>query len=96
MKRVLLVSATAKRGGAERSLASLAHRLPGFGWAPLTALLESGPLQQWLEGTEVHRLDAGASAAAIADLARDCEVVVSNKWRGHVYGGPVAARGGLP
>jgi hypothetical protein len=43
MRRVLLVSATAKRGGAERSLAALARRLPAAGWQPRTVLLQDGP-----------------------------------------------------
>jgi hypothetical protein len=50
MRRVLLVSATAKRGGAERSLAALVRRLPELGWEPVVALLERGPLDDWLGG----------------------------------------------
>jgi glycosyltransferase involved in cell wall biosynthesis len=97
VKRVLLVSATAKRGGAERSLASLARRLPDFGWEPVTALLERGPLEEWLDGIEVHRVAKDSRAVgAIAELALGCDAILTNKWRGQLYGGPAAARTGLP
>lgn len=97
MRRVLLVSATAKRGGAERALAGLAHRLPAAGWEPRTALLERGPLEAWLAGTTVHKVDPGRDAvAALAGLARDADAVVSNKWRGQLLASPAASDAGRP
>jgi glycosyltransferase involved in cell wall biosynthesis len=97
MRRVLLVSATAKRGGAERSLAALARRLPAAGWQPRTVLLQDGPLEDWLAGTEVCRVEPGEQAVtAIAALARDAEAVVANKWRGQLVAGPAAMAAGRP
>ena len=97
MRQVLLVSATAKRGGAERALAALAQRLPQVGWEPRTALLEPGPLEAWLADTAVHRIDPGRDAvAALADLARGADAVVSNKWRSQLLAGPAAAHAGRP
>jgi glycosyltransferase involved in cell wall biosynthesis len=97
VRRVLLVSATAKRGGAERALATLAHRLPQLGWEPHTALLEPGPLEAWLADTMVHRIDPGRDAvAALARLARDADAVVANKWRSQLLAGPAASHAGRP
>src|SRR5205085_7611792 len=89
VRRVLIVSATAKRGGAERALAFLARRLPAFGWEPLVALLERGPLEQWLEGIDVRHIPKDSQAVdTVADLAAGFDVVLSNKWRSQLYGGP--------
>jgi glycosyltransferase involved in cell wall biosynthesis len=97
VRNVLLVSATAKRGGAERSLAALAQRLPQAGWEPQVALLEAGPLEGWLGDTAIHRLgDRRDARTALAGLARDSDVVVSNKWRSHLLAGPAAADAGRP
>ncbi len=92
--RVLLLSATARRGGAERSLAALARRLPEFGWEPVVALLEPGPLEEWLEGIEVHRVSP--TVEALARLADGSNAIVSNKWRSQLYGGPAAIRAAQP
>src|SRR5215208_3768938 len=97
MRRVLFVSATAKRGGAERSLAALVRRLGAVGWQPRTALLEAGPLEDWLAGTAVHRVAPGPDAAGtIAVLAREADVVVANKWRGQLLAAPAATAAGRP
>jgi glycosyltransferase involved in cell wall biosynthesis len=97
VRRVLLVSATAKAGGAERSLAALARRLPECGWEPHVALLEPGPLDAWLGDTAVNRLGNGRDATAwLTGLARGSDVVVSNKWRSHLLAGPAAADAGRP
>ena len=97
MRRVLLVSATARRGGAERSLAALVQRLPDVGWWPQTVLQEDGPLRDWLAGTDVRRVAADDDAVAvIAELARGAEAVVANKWRGQLVAGPAAAAAGRP
>src|SRR5689334_13859865 len=93
VKRVLLVSATAKRGGAERVLASLARRLPATGWRPRTVLLEAGPLEEWLAGEDViHAGDPGV----VAELARQADVVLANKWRSQLVAGPAAAAAARP
>lgn len=97
MRRVLLLSATARRGGAERSLAALARRLPEFGWEPVVAVLEAGPLEEWLKGVEVHRVSPSSpTAEPLARLADGADAIVSNKWRSQLYGGPAATRTGRP
>lgn len=92
MKRVLLVSATAKAGGAERSFAALARRLPAAGFDAQVALLERGPLEDWLAETPT----ANVTADALPDLARDADVIVANKWRAQLVAGPAAARARRP
>jgi glycosyltransferase involved in cell wall biosynthesis len=97
LRRVLLVSATAKRGGAERALAALVRRLPATGWEPLTVLLEPGPLEEWLAGSPICHIPNGErTGARIAELARGCDVVLTNKWRGQLAGGPGAMLAGRP
>jgi hypothetical protein len=97
LRRVLLISATAKRGGAERALAALVRRLPATGWEPLTVLLEAGPLEDWLAGSRICRIANGEHTdARIAELARDCDIVLANKWRGQLAAGPAAMRAGRP
>jgi glycosyltransferase involved in cell wall biosynthesis len=106
---VLLVSPCATPGGAERALAGLARRLPEAGVQPLVALLQHGPFESWLEqagcpfrvlpagrGRQVHR--ATAAIVRLARLARTsgAEAVISNMGKGHCYGGPAAALGGVP
>src|SRR6266540_2608714 len=101
MSKLLLVSASAKPGGAERAFLSLARGLPAHGWEPVCVLLEDGPLREWLESNVVV-LDAGrtrrldrtaATVRALARIARehDARAVVSSLSKTHVYGG-VAAR----
>ena len=48
MKRVLLVSPSGVKGGAERALAALARELPKHGYAPQAVMLEPGPAEEWL------------------------------------------------
>ena len=92
MRRVLLVSATAKRGGAERSFAALARRLPDAGFQPHVVLLDQGPLEEWLSGTQVTH----ATAKELTGLCGSADVVVANKWRAQLVAGPAAARAGRP
>ena len=102
-----MVSPRACAGGAERAFASLARNLPSFGYEPVVALLERGPLEDWLHDYELLdarperplRLDRTArTVASLVRLARRCGVraVLSSKTRGHVFGGPAAAAAGLP
>jgi glycosyltransferase involved in cell wall biosynthesis len=106
MKRVVLISASAKPGGAERGFATLARLLPAHGWEPIPVLLEDGPLRDWLE-PPVTVLDAGRTrnllrtGATIRELARimrrnDAAAVVSNLSKTHVYGGAAAALAHVP
>lgn len=92
MRRILLVSATSKRGGAERSFAALARRLPAAGFDVRVALLERGPLEDWLADTALTH----ASAGDLPDLVFDADAVVTNKWRAQLVAGPAAARVGRP
>jgi glycosyltransferase involved in cell wall biosynthesis len=97
MKRVLIVSATAKRGGAERALATLVRRLPETGWQPRIALLERGALEEWLEGDVICHVQPGDGAVgAIAALAREADVVLANKWRGQLLAAPAAGAAARP
>jgi len=73
MKRVLIVSATAKRGGAERALATLVRRLPETGWQPRIALLERGALEEWLEGDVICPDDPTILMAARNEVCRNLE-----------------------
>jgi glycosyltransferase involved in cell wall biosynthesis len=101
--RVLLVSPSAKPGGAERALASLARHLPEHGWQPSAVILEPGPLTDWLEAAgcpsvvfpghrtrEFHR--SIASVGRLARLIRTtrADVILSNMDKGHVFGGLAA------
>jgi glycosyltransferase involved in cell wall biosynthesis len=106
MRRVVLISASAKPGGAERGFATLARLLPAHGWEPVPVLLEDGPLREWLE-PPVTVLAAGRTrnllrtGATIRELVRiigtnDTAVVVSNLSKTHVYGGAAAALAGVP
>lgn len=105
--RVLLVSPTSVPGGAERALAGLALRLPELGIEARAALLQPGPLEDWLAeaGCPVEVIDAGrtrqlhrtaASVVRLAQMARKVDVVVSNQSKGHVYGGLAARLAGRP
>lgn len=109
MTRVLLVSPSSKPGGAERAFCALAARLPSVGYDPVCALLQEGPLEEWLEeaGCETVLIAAGRlrqptrvarTIARLRTLARRVEAaaVVSNMVKGHLYGGPTARLAGLP
>lgn len=102
-----MVSPLAAAGGAERAFASLVRNLPSFGYEPVVALLERGPLEEWLDGFEpidarpaqplrVH--DTARTVGRLARLARrrGARAVLSSKTRGHVFGGPAAAAAGIP
>ena len=109
MRNVLLVSPSAKPGGAERTFAALARRLPAHGWHPTVVLLEDGPLAEWIRssGTEpvilraartrqLHR--AAATVRSLARLARrsGADAVISSMTKGHIYGGSAARLARLP
>lgn len=103
---MLLLSASAQAGGAERSFLSLASCLPGQGLEPRVVLLERGPLERWLDQAGLPYIVApdgtGRSAdAAIRWLARETArpgavAVVSNKSQSHLVGAPVAESADLP
>ncbi|HVS84788.1 MAG TPA: glycosyltransferase [Gaiellaceae bacterium] len=106
MKRVLLVAASAKPGGAERAAVALARSLPEHGWELVPVLLEDGPARAWFE-PEALLLPAGrtrqlhrttATVRRLARLARGHEVsaIVSSQSRSHVYGGLAARLAHLP
>lgn len=106
---VLLLSPSAKPGGAERALVSLATRLPEAGFAPRAVLLEGGPVERWFidEGVDVSVVPAGR-ARHVRTLARTVwrlrsmiresrtEAVVSNMAKGHMYGSLAAASARVP
>ena len=105
--RVLLISPLARAGGAERAFAALAGELPRLGYDPVVALLERGPLEQWLDEFELidarptQPLSSVRTLAAVERLRRlaqrtRAKVVVSSKTRGHIFGGPAARAAGLP
>jgi glycosyltransferase involved in cell wall biosynthesis len=108
-RRVLLVSPSAKPGGAERALAGVARHLPEYGWQVSALLLENGPLAGWLEAAgcscvvlpahrtrEVHRslITVGRLARLVRSTRAD--VVLSNMDKGHVFGGLASALVGRP
>ena len=109
MTRVLLVSASARPGGAERVMLSLVEGLRNRGYEPSVALLEDGVLAEWLDEQNVPTLvmEAGRTrqvhraAAATARLVRLLgktrpEAVISNMSRTHVYAGIAAAARRVP
>jgi glycosyltransferase involved in cell wall biosynthesis len=108
MTRVLLVSPLARAGGAERVFAALVRNLPRHGCEPVVALLEHGPLADWL-GSECEVIPArpldplriGSTAGTVERLRRlarraGAGAIVSSKTRGHLFGGCAAAAAGLP
>jgi glycosyltransferase involved in cell wall biosynthesis len=109
MRRVLLVSPSARPGGAERALASLVRHLPANGYDPVVALLEKGPVERWLAevGCRAVVLNGGrlrqprrlvATVRSLAQIASSerAEVIVSSMGKGHVYGGSAGFLAHLP
>lgn len=109
MTRVLLVSPTAVPGGAEHALASLAARLPEFGFEPRAVLLQEGPLEEWLGGVGCPTVVVPAgrtrhvvrTARVLSRLRRiaareGAQVVLSNQSKGHFYGGLAALAARIP
>lgn len=106
MSRVLLVSAGATPGGAERGFLALVRHLPEHGWEPTAVVLEDGPLREWLgrdgillPAGRTRRVDRTArTIRALARIAREREVdvIVSNLSKTHVYGGSAAALAHVP
>lgn len=106
---VLLVSPSGKPGGAERALAGLARHLPQFGLQPVAAMLEPGPVEEWLvdAGCPVTLVDAGrlrqvhrtvGAVGRLRALVRrsSARAVISSMSKGHVYGGLAAATARCP
>jgi hypothetical protein len=106
---VLLVSPSATAGGAERAFAGLARTLPATGFHPIAALLQRGPLEDWLReaGCETHVLPSHRTrnvartvrtVGSLRRLARStgARVVVSNMSKGHFFGSSAASVGHLP
>jgi glycosyltransferase involved in cell wall biosynthesis len=103
-----MVSPVSCAGGAERAFAGLARQLPRFGFEPVVALLQRGPLEGWIDGhceivdsrpTRPLRLaDTTRTIARLRRLARrsGARAVLSSKTRGHLFGGPAALAAGLP
>jgi glycosyltransferase involved in cell wall biosynthesis len=103
MTRPLLLSPSAVLGGAERAFASLATGLPARHFRPVVALLQDGPIAEWLAEADcevalcpdpdpdeaIHWVEELASAS-------EAEIVVSNKRKGHEVGAPAADANGLP
>lgn len=105
--RALLLSPTGVPGGAERALVALARRLPEHGISPSAVLLADGPLREALEharcpvtvvsaGRTRHVARTFATIRTLADMAAECDVVVSNQSKGHVYGGAAARLARVP
>ena len=97
MRRVLLVSDRSVPGGAQRAFATLAERLPEAGWAPAAAVGERGPFVDWLReaGVPVQLAETPEDVMAAA-VEHRADVVLSLCAKGHLLGGPAAARLGLP
>jgi glycosyltransferase involved in cell wall biosynthesis len=99
---ILVVSPSAKAGGAERALAGLVRHLPDVGFRPVVALLERGPAEAWLEAAACETAVAGDDPTVhvpqIRELAEriGAAVVLSNKREGHEVGGAAAAELGIP
>ena len=106
---VLLVSPSAIAGGAERAFAGLARTLPATGFHPIAALLQRGPLEDWLReaGCETHVLPSHRTrnlartvrtVGSLRRLARStgARAVVSNMPKGHFFGGMAAQAARLP
>jgi glycosyltransferase involved in cell wall biosynthesis len=106
---VLLVSPSATAGGAERAFAGLARTLPAMGFHPIAALLQRGPLEDWLREAdcETHMLPSHRTrnvartlrtVGSLRRLARStgARVVVSNMSKGHFFGGLAARAARIP
>jgi glycosyltransferase involved in cell wall biosynthesis len=105
---ILMVSPLARAGGAERAFATLARRLPDHGFEPVVALLERGPLEDWLDGDPelidarptrpLHLAHTARAVDRLRALARrtGARAVLSSKTRGHLFGGPAALAAGIP
>jgi glycosyltransferase involved in cell wall biosynthesis len=105
--RVMLLSPTGAPGGAERALVNLASRLPQRNIEPMAVLLGDGRFRAWLEdaGCPVTVIPAARTRHLhrtayvlhqLVGLARQCDAVVSNQSKGHVYGGLAATRARRP
>lgn len=108
-RRIMLVASSAKPGGAERALVSLARRLPATGWEATAVLLEDGPLASWLADATCptvvlpgHRTrDLRRTAGTIRQLTRlvvssQADVVLSSLVKTHIFSGLAAIRSRRP
>jgi glycosyltransferase involved in cell wall biosynthesis len=108
-RKVLWVSCVGEVGGAEVYLLNLLRRLDRERFVPAVAVLRSGSLEKALRELEVevhtlrpHRMrHALAVARAVGELSRlvaanGYELIHSNGFRAHVYGGLAARRAGVP
>jgi glycosyltransferase involved in cell wall biosynthesis len=106
---VLLLSPSAAAGGAERAFASLARTLPDTGYWPTAALLQAGPLEDWLRESgcptrvlashrtrNLPRTALTLLALRRVTLSTGARAVVSNLPKGHVFGGLAARAAGIP
>lgn len=103
---IVLLTPSAKAGGAERAFASLASTLSRAGVRPSVALLEPGPLEQWLRNAGCSYTVAPAGTAGSLEAAADwvaresarvgAAAIVSNKTQGHLVGGRAAQAADLP
>jgi glycosyltransferase involved in cell wall biosynthesis len=107
MTRILVISPFARPGGAERAIARLVRHLPRFGFDPVVALLEHGPLEDWLPDHEVLDIRPFEPLRPVATvrwidrlrrLARrtGARAVISSKAEGHLFGGAAALTSSLP
>jgi glycosyltransferase involved in cell wall biosynthesis len=102
----MLVSASAKPGGAEHAFHLLHTGLPDRGWEPISVVLERGELFSWLspdaillEAGRTRQLHHTASVIrSLVGIARREQVstIVSSLSKSHVYGGTAAALAGIP
>jgi len=107
--KILWISCVGEKGGAEVYMLNLLRLLDRTCFEPHVALLRPGPLEAELLAMDVkvhvfpaHRMrQLGAVAGTIRQLQQLIEkeridLVHSNGFRAHVYGGLVAKRAGVP
>jgi glycosyltransferase involved in cell wall biosynthesis len=94
---VLIASARAVPGGAERAAAALARQLSRHGIASAAAVGADGPLAEWLveAGCETTVVKGEAEVRELVDRVRPA-VVIGLCARGHLLAGPTAEQAGLP
>lgn len=109
MRKVLWISSVGEKGGAEVYMLNLLKHLDRTRFQPSVALLRPGPLEADLRRIDVpaihlpaHRMRnvarVGQTIRALAARIRDQEIdlVHSNGFRAHVYGGAAAALARVP
>ncbi len=109
MRKVLWISSVGEKGGAEVYMLNLLKHLDRTRFEPTVALLRPGPLEADLRRTDVrvihlpaHRMRdvvrVGQTIQTLSARIRDEELdlVHSNGFRAHVYGGAAAALARVP